>query len=160
MKCECVLAGYCTRHDVDKSDRMVELCQTDPTYWEAWESRKLQSILVSQVAATPRQPTKYILPGTALHHKLVALGYTPKKECGCTDKILQMNAWGPERSLKEINTIEAWLIKSANKAGTLSRLLANIPFASKIAIRKLILSAIAESQEDKDKYIASKSVHL
>jgi hypothetical protein len=32
------MRGHCKRHGVDKSDRMVELCQTDEHYWQAWES--------------------------------------------------------------------------------------------------------------------------
>jgi hypothetical protein len=38
--CERCEPGWCKRHGVDKSPRMVELCGSDdhPGYWHAWEN--------------------------------------------------------------------------------------------------------------------------
>jgi hypothetical protein len=36
-ECKCVMRGFCERHRVRKSDRMVKLCQTNDDYWRAWE---------------------------------------------------------------------------------------------------------------------------
>ena len=35
--CQCVLAGHCTRHDVDKTKHLLHLCQTRQDYFDAWE---------------------------------------------------------------------------------------------------------------------------
>lgn len=40
MKCECTLAGFCNRHGVNKTARMIELCRSDPSYWRAWEESR------------------------------------------------------------------------------------------------------------------------
>lgn len=39
-KCECKMAGYCTRHKVEKSDELVRLCQTSQFYFDLWENCK------------------------------------------------------------------------------------------------------------------------
>lgn len=36
-KCECLLAGHCKRHDVQKTKHLVSLCQTRLEFWQAWE---------------------------------------------------------------------------------------------------------------------------
>jgi hypothetical protein len=35
--CECELSGWCNRHQVNKSDRMIHHCKTSAGYWKAWE---------------------------------------------------------------------------------------------------------------------------
>jgi len=35
--CECTEPGFCKRHGIDKSQRLYELCQTRPKYFDAWE---------------------------------------------------------------------------------------------------------------------------
>lgn len=36
--CECPLAGYCNRHEVNKSAHLHKLCQTSQTYFNKWEN--------------------------------------------------------------------------------------------------------------------------
>jgi len=38
--CHCELAGYCKRHRVKKTQRMLELCRAGGKYWEAWEANR------------------------------------------------------------------------------------------------------------------------
>ncbi len=35
--CTCPLAGFCSRHGVQKTNRMVHLCRNRQDYWQAWE---------------------------------------------------------------------------------------------------------------------------
>ena len=37
MRCECSIAGYCTRHAVHKSTEWVALCQSRSDYFRIWE---------------------------------------------------------------------------------------------------------------------------
>ena len=37
-KCECTLAGHCSRHNVSKTKHHVKLCQERPEFWHAWEN--------------------------------------------------------------------------------------------------------------------------
>lgn len=39
--CECLAAGYCPRHNMNKAGRLFELCQTDNRYFTRWEQQKL-----------------------------------------------------------------------------------------------------------------------
>ena len=45
--CECPLAGYCNRHEVDKNAHLHKLCQTNIKYYNLWEKCKgpLQSFV-------------------------------------------------------------------------------------------------------------------
>lgn len=36
-KCECVIAGFCERHKITKSDHWHRLCQEHENYFQAWE---------------------------------------------------------------------------------------------------------------------------
>ena len=38
MECQCTGAGWCERHQIDKSANMVRLCQKRGAHWEAWEN--------------------------------------------------------------------------------------------------------------------------
>lgn len=35
--CTCPLAGFCSRHNLEKPGRLFELCQSDRRYFERWE---------------------------------------------------------------------------------------------------------------------------
>ena len=147
MNCECVMAGYCFRHAVDKSDRMVELCQTDPTYWEAWESKKIQNVDIAQPESAKRKKG----PGTHLKLLLAEKGYRVKSSgCGCSDKANKMNAWGVARCREKIDDIVVWLEESAKKAGWLEKLAVSIPGVNLVArheIRKLVNQAIDRAEK-------------
>ena len=38
--CECPMAGFCERHQVNKSKHLHKLCQTKPSYFQMWEDCK------------------------------------------------------------------------------------------------------------------------
>jgi hypothetical protein len=40
MNCECPVAGYCSRHKVDKTNHLWHLCRTKPEYFQAWEENR------------------------------------------------------------------------------------------------------------------------
>lgn len=40
MRCECSKAGFCTRHNVDKTPHLVHLCQTRQEFFQAWEENR------------------------------------------------------------------------------------------------------------------------
>lgn len=37
-QCQCTHSGYCSRHGIHKTNHLVNLCQTDKRYFNAWES--------------------------------------------------------------------------------------------------------------------------
>lgn len=45
--CECPLAGFCKKHDVEKNSHLHKLCQTNVKYFNLWEKCKgpLQNFL-------------------------------------------------------------------------------------------------------------------
>jgi len=133
MKCECILAGYCERHATNKTDRMVELCQTNVAYWGAWESGRLQE--VSKESAAKNKPTG---PGTELKLLLAARGYTIRtKGCGCKDRIRKMNAWGVDGCRIRLDEIIEWLEESAKNAGWLERIVVTTPLVKDLARKKI-----------------------
>jgi hypothetical protein len=134
MKCECILAGYCERHATNKTDRMVELCQTNVAYWEAWESGRLQD--VSKNCVPPSK--KPVGPGTELKLLLASRGYTVRmKGCGCKDRIRKMDAWGVEGCRKRRQEIIEWLEESAKNAGWLERIVVTTPLVKDLARKKI-----------------------
>lgn len=71
MKCECLLAGYCNRHKVRKSARMVELCQTHDDYRDAWEQGRGPG-QITETNTVEREQT------AAYNHWMPLHGYAPK----------------------------------------------------------------------------------
>ena len=85
-------------------------------------------------------------PGDYLHDAIIKwVGEGPTRQCGCQDRINQMNAWGPAGCREHINEIADWLIEEANKRGWW-KLTTIIP-CSRIAVKQLlILPAIAKAE--------------
>jgi len=134
MKCECILAGYCERHATIKTDRMVELCQTNVGYWDAWESGRLQD--VSKNCVPPSK--KPVGPGTELKLLLASRGYTVRmKGCGCKDRIRKMDAWGVEGCRKRREEIIEWLSESANAVSWSHHAILRTPMLGRIAKWKI-----------------------
>lgn len=150
MKCECILAGYCERHGTAKTDRMVELCQTNVAYWDAWESGRLQD--VGKVPAPAKKPTG---PGTELKLLLAARGYTIRtKGCGCKDRIRKMNAWGVDGCKKRRAEIIDWLSEAADSVSWSHSAILRSPVFGRIAkwkIGQLLDEAIANAAAKAEK---------
>ncbi len=53
-------------------------------------------------------------PGDYLHDAILSwVGEGPTRECGCTDRINQMNAWGPAGCREHLDEIVGWLVEQA-----------------------------------------------
>ena len=146
MRCECELAGYCDRHRIHKTDRMVHLCEHNDDYWEKWEIEKFGKPLEKQ-AVKPRRGG----PGTELKKLIAAKGYQIKSQgCGCSDRAKQMDRWGVARCREKIDKIVKWLEESAAEAGWLERLAVSIPginIVAKHEIKKLVNEAIDQAEK-------------
>lgn len=44
-QCECPIAGFCKRHQINKTPLLHHKCQTDPNFWNAWESGRGPAIV-------------------------------------------------------------------------------------------------------------------
>lgn len=143
--CDCKLAGWCERHRVSKTDRMVELCQEGGRYWEAWESGRFQE-------DKPPEKKPVLGPGSHLRILIKEKGYEVKHQgCGCNDKAAKMDLWGPRQCRKNIDEIVSWLEESARGAGWLERLAVTAPFVKDYArkeIKKMIIEAIERSEKE------------
>jgi hypothetical protein len=93
--CQCTGPGWCERHGVKKSALMVQLCQRNPSYWEAWEA-----------GHGPGQCVKKKGLGDMVAGALGAVGITParytaakasvglKRKCKCKERQAALNALG------------------------------------------------------------------
>ena len=77
MGCECAMAGWCERHRIVKSPHLLKLCQTNDSYFRAWEEGR-----------GPRQdrtgePQKIHKPDPVCVHRGDIMGTA---ECGCAGK--------------------------------------------------------------------------
>lgn len=79
-ECECPLAGFCERHQINKGPRWHHLCQTRPNYREAWdrlaagESVKRQATMERKA----RQSKRLIQKGRECWRRLFSEVETPE----------------------------------------------------------------------------------
>ncbi len=76
-------------------------------------------------------------PGTELEAILKERGHTVARDCGCRDKIAQMNRWGVDGCRENIDTITDWLIDAAKSAGWLEAFAVSTPGLATIARREI-----------------------
>lgn len=101
--CECTLAGHCKRHNVSKTKHLVKLCQTDHTFFHAWEDGRgpgqrwsqsdkdarsnrdaRHAIVKSELAEAGRKSWDALFSGVFTLADLVAWRKTvPKYGCDC-----------------------------------------------------------------------------
>ena len=55
-RCECELAGFCTRHGVKKPEHWVHLCKTKSHYWKAWEEGRGPGQAVTHSTTKTEEP--------------------------------------------------------------------------------------------------------
>lgn len=85
-------------------------------------------------------------PGDCLHDVILKwVGEGPTRECGCTDRINQMNAWGPAGCTEHLEEIVNWLMDEAAKRGWW-KLAAMLP-GSRMVVRKMVSAAIDASEQ-------------
>lgn len=84
-------------------------------------------------------------PGDCLHKAILRwVGEGPTRECGCTDRINQMNAWGASGCREHLGEIVGWLEEEAKKRGWW-RFAVAVP-GSRYFIKWLVLSAIRKAE--------------
>ena len=82
-------------------------------------------------------------PGDFLHDMIrFWLRQQPTAECGCADKIAQMNAWGVVGCREHLNEIIGWLVAKARED---KWKLANVPGAETL-IRLMVTRAIRKAE--------------
>ena len=95
--CHCELAGWCTRHGVQKATRLIELCGQRGEYWDAWEANRGPLQHVPSATVEPQQ--------TAPHNHWCALHYYGVK---------YRHDWNPTRAIK---WYRAWASNIPNTRG-------------------------------------------
>jgi len=86
-------------------------------------------------------------PGDFLHDAILAwVGEGPTRECGCTDRIDMMNAWGPAGCREHLDEIVGWLAEEATKRGWWKYAVA-VP-GSRYFIKRMVLSAIKKTEKN------------
>jgi hypothetical protein len=84
-------------------------------------------------------------PGDYLHDAILKwVGEGPTRECGCTDRINQMNAWGAKGCKEHLEDIVDWMMAEASKRGWWA--LAAILPGSRFVVRQMVLSAIERAE--------------
>ena len=138
--CQCRIEDaplFCERHGVQKGRRWVELCQRGDNYWQAWEeSRGPGQGGGTRTRQHPPRPRHG--PGDELSRMLSWIGLKYMRNCKCSARASQMNKWGPDKCLEEIETILGWLEQEAGKR--------KLPFV-KPAARAMVKLAIRRSRK-------------
>lgn len=84
-------------------------------------------------------------PGDYLHLAILKwVGEGPTQKCGCTDRIREMNAWGPGGCREHLGEIVDWLANEAKRRGWWKYAVA-VP-GSKLFIRRMVLGAIRQAE--------------
>lgn len=155
-RCECKGAGFCSRHNVPKTEHLVELCRSSPRYFAIWEEgrgplqRKAPDYQERRNRAARRKirGSKYG-PGSELADAIKRLGYTIERGCKCKSRVAAMNAWGPDGCRERTEEIVDWLMRSAKKAGWLERFVATAPvlrWGTREVLRQLVKEACDRSE--------------
>lgn len=113
--CECILAGYCTRHRVYKHQHWVTLCQTRPEYFKQWEE--------GRGPGHPKQNNPVLVVphimrdgvGTELKVLLAKFGIIAQGGCSCDRRANEMNARGIDWCKSHVSTIVGWLEQEARQ---------------------------------------------
>lgn len=84
-------------------------------------------------------------PGHFLHDAILKwVGEGPTRECGCTDRINRMNAWGPKGCREHLDEIVEWLAEEAKRRGWWRYAVA-VP-GSRFFIKRMVLGAIKKAE--------------
>ena len=108
--CDCPIpdGGWCEPHQVNKTAHFVKLCRTKPAYRIAWnECRGPRQDFVNE---------HHSGPGTELVQLLSKFRIT-EKSCNCKAHARQMDEWGPDKCLENMETIVDWMEMEAKKRG-------------------------------------------
>jgi len=87
-------------------------------------------------------------PGDYLHDAIRKwIGEEPTNQCGCQDRIDQMNAWGPAVCRDHLDEIVGWLVDEATKRGWWRYAVA-VP-GSRYFIEQMVLGAIEKAETER-----------
>lgn len=111
-KCNIPNGGWCERHQMQKNAHWVQLCQTNPTYWQAWEEGRGAG---RRLAAPPRVFKGG--PGTELHKKLAQCGIHATATCKCRSRVKVMDRWGADVCRERVDEIVGWMKGEAKERG-------------------------------------------
>ena len=105
--CQCTEAGWCERHQVQKTEHLVRLCQGNESYFDAWEKGRGPGQLKRDPNAKARviqrqQPSRG--PGSELRKILGC-------SCGSDEAnyLKSLNKLGPDGCLEKIDEIVTWM---------------------------------------------------
>jgi hypothetical protein len=145
MTCECNCAGYCERHKVNKTNLLHRKCQEGGEFWQAWEKGRGPGQDREQAPI----PAKPMGVGSHLKRILSLDGYAAYGGCGCTDRAVTMNAWGPAKCRDKREEIVGWLLQEANKRNWLEKLTSFVlgDMLVKEELGRLVDQAIAAAEK-------------
>lgn len=138
--CQCTEAGWCQRHQVNKTEQWVRLCQASEKYRAAWDA----GVGPGQIRPSTSPPVKRKKPsgpGTELRALLHRFGIHDRGGCHCKDHARIMDQRGPEWCRDHIEIVIGWMVVAAKKRGW--------P-APRRLVRLLILSAIRKAMTKRD----------
>jgi hypothetical protein len=146
--CQCTEAGWCERHQVQKSEHLVALCQGNESYFDAWEKGRGPGQLKRDPNAKARviqRPRPSHGPGTELKKLLKLFGIFSKGGCDCAKHAMVMDQMGPGRCLEKIDTIIGWLEKEAK-----ARHLPFVRAAAMVLVKRAISNAKRAEEQLQD----------
>lgn len=112
--CECAAAGWCKRHQMEKTARDFELCKgiagtidCGRKYWLAWENGKLGA---TRPPNPIMEPAPFCLPlgmGDLVARGISAVTLGTITPCGgCKDRQALLNHWAPFDNLPPLETVK------------------------------------------------------
>ncbi|GIW83166.1 MAG: hypothetical protein KatS3mg105_4973 [Gemmatales bacterium] len=81
--------------------------------------------------------------GTHLHRLLAAWGFTPREGCFCEDRAAELDRRGPRWCAENTDAIVDCLVDEARQCQALGVLARIVPGPTRVAVRRLVLHAIA-----------------
>jgi hypothetical protein len=117
----------------------LSICTNCPNYREQPVTLEVGTVTTTVTRSIPKELLQG--PGTSLHKAIQAyFGEGAETDCSCGEHILQMNKWGYEGCVENIDTITSWLMNEAIKRKWKS---VKLPLA-RYAIKQFILHTIKE----------------
>ena len=90
--------------------------------------------------------TQSVGPGTHLHRLLAAFGVRQSCDCGCEDRMAEMDRQGADWCRRNIETIVDGLMEEARQRQFLGTLTRIVPGPARHAAHKLVLLAISTAE--------------
>lgn len=154
-ECECVLAGFCNRHQMRKTQREVTICNGTAsglscskmqTYRDAWERpRIVKSGQSEPIIGSGREQKTTGNPGSELKKLLSWFGESDG--CNCSNHAATMDRYGIKWCKRYQSKIVGWLSEAAAKKSILGFSLDRVP-GFEVGANSLVELAIARAEEN------------